>query len=133
MMLAVSRGSAPSWCRSPWTTIWYERNCAPGTAAAATGCGPATWLEPTAGAARFREQLGVELEPLGMEGRHLATLFEADLAPSVNHRLCVLHVVMKPKVEGIFVPSRRRPVGLRHGIGVRRAGGGCLVDAGAPR
>jgi 2-polyprenyl-6-methoxyphenol hydroxylase-like FAD-dependent oxidoreductase len=51
-----------------------------------------------------REQLGVDLEPLGMEGRHLATLFLADLAPSVNHRLCVLHVVMKPTVEGIFVP-----------------------------
>jgi len=51
-----------------------------------------------------REQLGIELEPLGLEGRHLATLFEADLAPSVNHRLCVLHVVTKSKVEGIFVP-----------------------------
>jgi len=52
-----------------------------------------------------RDQLGIELDPLGMEGRHLATLFEADLAPSVNHRLCVLHVVMKPNVEGVFVPS----------------------------
>jgi 2-polyprenyl-6-methoxyphenol hydroxylase-like FAD-dependent oxidoreductase len=52
-----------------------------------------------------RDQLGIELEPLGMEGRHLATLLEADLAPLVNHRLCVLHVVMKPKVDGVFVPS----------------------------
>jgi 2-polyprenyl-6-methoxyphenol hydroxylase-like FAD-dependent oxidoreductase len=52
-----------------------------------------------------RDQLGIELEPLGMEGVHLATLFEADLAPSVNHRLCVLHAVMKPTVEGVFVPT----------------------------
>jgi putative polyketide hydroxylase len=52
-----------------------------------------------------RDQLGIELELLGMEGVHLATLFEADLAPSVNHRLCVLHAVMKPTVEGVFVPT----------------------------
>jgi 2-polyprenyl-6-methoxyphenol hydroxylase-like FAD-dependent oxidoreductase len=52
-----------------------------------------------------RDQLGIELAPLGMEGVHLATLFEADLAPSVNHRLCVLHAVMKPTVEGVFVPT----------------------------
>jgi putative polyketide hydroxylase len=52
-----------------------------------------------------RGQLGIELETLGMEGRHLAILFEADLAPSVNHRLCALHAVLKPTVEGVFVPS----------------------------
>jgi len=52
-----------------------------------------------------RDQLGIQLQPLGMEGVHLATLFGADLAPSVNHRLCVLHAVMKPTVEGVFVPT----------------------------
>ena len=52
-----------------------------------------------------RDQLGIELAPLGMEGVHLAALFEADLAPLVNHRLCVLHAVIKPTVEGVFVPT----------------------------
>jgi putative polyketide hydroxylase len=52
-----------------------------------------------------RELLGIELESLGTEGRHLATLFKADLARSVPHPFCVLNLVTKPGVEGIFVPT----------------------------
>jgi putative polyketide hydroxylase len=52
-----------------------------------------------------REQLGIELESLGSEGRHLAALFTADLARSVHHQFSVLNLVMKPGVEGLFVPT----------------------------
>jgi putative polyketide hydroxylase len=52
-----------------------------------------------------REQLGIELESLGSEGRHLAALFTADLARSVDHQFSVLNLVMKPGVEGLFVPT----------------------------
>ena len=81
---------------------------------------------------RVRDQLGIELAPLGMEGVHLATLFEADLAPSVNHRLCVLHAVMKPTVEGVFVPTGTGRWVYDMELESECAGGGSVVDAGAP-
>ena len=80
---------------------------------------------------RVRDQLGIELAPLGMEGVHLATLFEADLAPSVNHRLCVLHAVMKPAVEGVFVPTGTGRWVYDMELESECAGGGSPVDAGA--
>jgi putative polyketide hydroxylase len=52
-----------------------------------------------------REQLGIELELLGTEGRHLAALFKADFDRSIPHPFSVLNVVTKPGVEGIFVPA----------------------------
>jgi len=52
-----------------------------------------------------RNQLGIELESLGFEGRHLATLFTADLARWIPHQFSVLNVVTKPGVDGLFAPT----------------------------
>jgi putative polyketide hydroxylase len=52
-----------------------------------------------------REQLGIELESLGTEGRHLAALFTADFAGLIRRRFSVLNFVSTPGIEGLFVPT----------------------------
>jgi putative polyketide hydroxylase len=52
-----------------------------------------------------RQQLGIELESLGIESSHLTALFQADLGRRIHHGFSVLNLVTKPEVEGLFVPA----------------------------
>lgn len=52
-----------------------------------------------------RRLAGIGVRHLGSEGEHLAMLFRADLAAHLAGRQYALHMVTKPGVEGVFVPS----------------------------
>lgn len=52
-----------------------------------------------------RQQLGIELESLGIESSHLTALFKADLARRIRHGFSALNLVTKPTVKGLFVPA----------------------------
>jgi hypothetical protein len=82
------------------------------------------------GAVWFRDQLGIELRRLA-GGCPPATLFEADLAPSVNHRLCVRHAGDKPTVERRVRADRHRPMVYDMELELSGAEAAAVVDAGA--
>jgi len=54
---------------------------------------------------RVRDLLGIQVDHLGSEGNHLATLFRADLSPVVSAVPNVLIALVAPGVEGVLVPS----------------------------
>ena len=54
---------------------------------------------------RVRDLLGIQVDQLGSEGNHLATLFRADLSPVVSAVPNVLIALVDPEVEGVMVPS----------------------------
>jgi 2-polyprenyl-6-methoxyphenol hydroxylase-like FAD-dependent oxidoreductase len=54
-----------------------------------------------------RRALGIEMEHLGSEGRHLTYLFGADLDGVVPDPPFALHWVTNPNAEGLFVASGR--------------------------
>jgi 2-polyprenyl-6-methoxyphenol hydroxylase-like FAD-dependent oxidoreductase len=54
---------------------------------------------------RVRDLLGIQVDHLGSEGNHLATLFRADLSPVVPAVPNVLIALVGPGVEGVMVPS----------------------------
>jgi 2-polyprenyl-6-methoxyphenol hydroxylase-like FAD-dependent oxidoreductase len=61
-----------------------------------------------------REQLGVQLEPLGSEGHNLGVLFRADLSsvtPQVPHALTY---VVTPGLEGMFAATGQPPLWMYH-------------------
>ncbi|HSU36616.1 MAG TPA: FAD-dependent oxidoreductase [Propionibacteriaceae bacterium] len=54
---------------------------------------------------RVRDLLGIQVDHLGSEGNHLATLFRADLSPVVSAVPNVLIALVSPGVEGVLVPA----------------------------
>jgi putative polyketide hydroxylase len=54
------------------------------------------------GRSQVRAGVGIDFEPLGSEGNHLAVLFDADLSAVLPDPPYVLNAVVAPGVEGLF-------------------------------
>lgn len=57
------------------------------------------------GRSQVRAGVGIDFEPLGSEGNHLAVLFDADLSAVVPDPPYVLNAVVAPGVEGLFATT----------------------------
>jgi len=57
------------------------------------------------GRSQVRAGVGIEFEPLGSEGNHLAVLFDADLSAVLPDPPYVLNAVVAPGVEGLFATT----------------------------
>jgi putative polyketide hydroxylase len=57
------------------------------------------------GRSQVRAAVGIEFEPLGSEGNHLAVLFDADLSAVLPDPPYVLNAVVAPGVEGLFAAT----------------------------
>jgi putative polyketide hydroxylase len=57
------------------------------------------------GRSQVRTGVGIEFEPLGSEGNHLAVLFDADLSAVLSDPPYVLNAVVAPGVEGLFATT----------------------------
>lgn len=57
------------------------------------------------GRSQVRAGVGIEFEPLGSEGNHLAILFDADLSAVLPDPPYVLNAVVAPGVEGLFATT----------------------------
>jgi putative polyketide hydroxylase len=59
------------------------------------------------GRSQVRAGAGIEFEPLGSEGNHLAILFDADLSAVLPDPPYILNAVVAPGVEGLFATTGR--------------------------
>jgi 2-polyprenyl-6-methoxyphenol hydroxylase-like FAD-dependent oxidoreductase len=57
------------------------------------------------GRSQVRAGGGIDFEPLGSEGNHLAVLFDADLSAVLPDPPYVLNAVVAPGVEGLFATT----------------------------
>ena len=64
------------------------------------------------GRSQVRAGVGIDFEPLGSEGNHLAVLFDADLSAVLPDPPYVLNAVVAPRVEGLFATTGQPSRGL---------------------